>query len=149
MHLPLELLQRCWILAGPTAVGKSAVGLELAELLGAEVVALDSMTVYRGMDIGTAKPDFEDQSRVPHHLLDVIEPHAEFSLAQYLRAAAVACEGIVGRGRVPLFVGGTGLYLRGLSFKHLIPHHFKVRVVHQVLRGVNGPSFNVKCGIKF
>ena len=114
MHLPLELLQRCWILAGPTAVGKSAVGLELAELLGAEVVALDSMTVYRGMDIGTAKPALADQSRVPHHLLDVIEPHAEFSLAQYLRAAAVACEGIVGRGRVPLFVGGTGLYLRGL-----------------------------------
>ncbi len=114
MHLPLELLQRCWILAGPTAVGKSAVGLELAERLNAEIVALDSMTVYRGMDIGTAKPSLADQSRVPHHLLDVIDPHEEYSLADYLRAATVACEGIISRGRIPLFVGGTGLYLRGL-----------------------------------
>ena len=114
MHLPLEILQRSWILAGPTAVGKSAVALNLAERLGAEIVALDSMTVYRGMDIGTAKPSREDQARVPHHLLDVIDPHEEYSLAEYLRAAAVACEGIVSRGHIPLFVGGTGLYLRGL-----------------------------------
>lgn len=114
MHLPLEILQRSWILAGPTAVGKSAVALELAERLGAEIVALDSMTVYRGMDIGTAKPSREDQARVPHHLLDVIDPHEEYSLAEYLRDAAAACEGIVSRGHIPLFVGGTGLYLRGL-----------------------------------
>lgn len=114
MHLPLEILQRSWILAGPTAVGKSAVALELAERLGAEIVALDSMTVYRGMDIGTAKPSREDQARVPHHLLDVIDPHEEYSLAEYLRAAAAACDGIVSRGHIPLFVGGTGLYLRGL-----------------------------------
>ena len=114
MHVPLELLQRSWILAGPTAVGKSAVALDLAERLDAEIVALDSMTVYRGLDIGTAKPTREDQSRVAHHLLDVIDPHEEYSLADYLRAATVAGEGIVSRGRVPLFVGGTGLYLRGL-----------------------------------
>ncbi len=114
MHLPLELLQCCWVLAGPTAVGKSAVALELAERLNAEIVALDSMTVYRGMDIGTAKPSQDNQSRVPHHLLDVIDPHEEYSLADYLRAAGVACAGIVSRGHVPLFVGGTGLYLRGV-----------------------------------
>ncbi len=114
MHLRLDLLQQCWVLAGPTAVGKSAVALELAERIGAEIVALDSMTVYRGMDIGTAKPSAEDQARVPHHLLDVIDPHEEYSLADYLQAATVACEGIVSRGHVPLFVGGTGLYLRGL-----------------------------------
>lgn len=114
MHLPSEILMRCWILAGPTAVGKSATALELAELLDAEIVALDSMTVYRGMDIGTAKPSAADQSRVPHHLLDIIEPHEEYSLAEYLQAASEVCTGIVARGRVPLFVGGTGLYLRGL-----------------------------------
>lgn len=114
MHLPLELLQCCWILAGPTAVGKSAVALELSERLNAEIVALDSMTVYRGMDIGTAKPSRDDQARVPHHLLDVIDPHEEYSLADYLRAAGVACAGIESRGHVPLFVGGTGLYLRGV-----------------------------------
>jgi tRNA dimethylallyltransferase len=114
MHLHVDLLKRCWILAGPTAVGKSAVALELAELLGAEIVALDSMTVYRGMDIGTAKPSPEDQARVPHHMLDLIDPHEEYSLAQYLTTAESVCEGIVGRGHIPLFVGGTGLYLRGL-----------------------------------
>ena len=90
------------------------MALELAERLGAEIVALDSMTVYRGMDIGTAKPSAEDQARVPHHLLDVIDPHEEYSLADYLRASTIACEAIASRGRVPLFVGGTGLYLRGL-----------------------------------
>jgi tRNA dimethylallyltransferase len=114
MHLPPDVLTRCWILAGPTAVGKSAVALELAELLDAEIVALDSMTVYRGMDIGTAKPSLQDQSRVPHHLLNVIEPHEEYSLAEYLTASAKACAEIVARGRIPLFVGGTGLYLRGI-----------------------------------
>lgn len=112
MHLSKEILTNCWILAGPTAVGKSALSLELAELLNAEIVALDSMTVYRGMNIGTAKPSREDQARVPHHLLDIIEPHQEFSLAEYLQASQTACAGIVARGRTPLFVGGTGLYLR-------------------------------------
>lgn len=114
MHLPVEVLTRCWILAGPTAVGKSAVALELAERLGAEIVALDSMTVYCGMDIGTAKPSVQDQARVPHHLVDVIDPHEEYSLAEYLTAAAVACQEIISRGHTPLFVGGTGLYLRGV-----------------------------------
>lgn len=114
MHLPLVILQRSWILAGPTAVGKSAVAIHLAEKLGAEIVALDSMTVYRGMDIGTAKPSIADQARIPHHLLDVIDPHEEYSLAEYLRAAEICCTGIIDRGHIPLFVGGTGLYLRGL-----------------------------------
>lgn len=108
------LLLRCWFLTGPTAVGKTDVSLELAEGLGAEIVALDSMTLYRGMDIGTAKPDVDARARVPHHLLDILEPHEEFALADYLRAAEEACRAIVSRGRIPLFVGGTGLYLRGV-----------------------------------
>lgn len=114
MSFPVELLRECWFLAGPTASGKSAAALSLAERMGAEILALDSMTLYRGMDIGTAKPDAQDRARVPHHLLDLIEPHEEFSLADYVVAAASAVQTVLNRRRVPLFVGGTGLYLRGL-----------------------------------
>lgn len=109
-----DILRKCWFLAGPTASGKSAAGLILAERIGAEIVALDSMSLYRGMDIGTAKPSPDDRRRIPHHLLDVIDPHEEYSLAQYVTAAERVCHDIVGRGRIPLFIGGTGLYLRGV-----------------------------------
>ncbi|MGH7128708.1 MAG: tRNA (adenosine(37)-N6)-dimethylallyltransferase MiaA, partial [Planctomycetaceae bacterium] len=114
MHFDTALLQSCWFLAGPTACGKSAAGLELARKLNAEIVALDSMSLYRGMDIGTAKPSLADRARVPHHLIDVIDPHEEFSVAEYVAAAETACRAIVERERVPLFVGGTGLYLRSI-----------------------------------
>ena len=114
MQFDNDLLKRCWFLAGPTASGKSAVGCELAELLNAEIVALDSMSLYRGMNVGTAKPDVAAQARVPHHLIDILEPHQEFSLAEYVAAAEAASRQIVARGRAPLFVGGTGLYLRGV-----------------------------------
>ncbi|MBI5758959.1 MAG: tRNA (adenosine(37)-N6)-dimethylallyltransferase MiaA [Planctomycetales bacterium] len=114
MRFDSNLLRRCWFLAGPTACGKTAVGVELAARLNAEIVSLDSMSLYRGMDIGTAKPSAAERSRVPHHLIDVIEPHEEYSLAEYVAAAEQACREIVSRGRVPLFVGGTGLYLRAV-----------------------------------
>lgn len=114
MQFPTELLTRCWFLCGPTACGKTDLSLHLAELLNAEIVALDSMTLYRGMDVGTAKPSPNERSRVPHHLIDILDPQDEFSLAEYLAAAQQACEAIVARGRIPLFVGGTGLYLRGI-----------------------------------
>lgn len=114
LPLNLDLLRRCWVLAGPTASGKSAVGLELAERIGAEILSLDSMAVYRGMDIGTAKPSETDRSRIPHHLVDLVEPHESFSVADFLAAAEVASSEIASRDRVPLFVGGTGMYLRSL-----------------------------------
>jgi tRNA dimethylallyltransferase len=127
MNLPSDILKQCWFLAGPTAVGKSEAGVELAKRIGAEIVSLDSMSIYRGMDVGTAKPSAELRRIVPHHLIDVVEPHEEFSVAQYVDAAAAASQQIVSRGRVPLFVGGTGLYLRSL------------------LRGVfEGPSANLE-----
>lgn len=109
-----EILRSAWFLAGPTASGKTAVGIDLADRIGAEIVCLDSMTLYRGMDIGTAKPTREEQSRCRHHLLDLIEPHQDFSVAEYLVAAEAICREIVHRGRIPLFVGGTGLYLRSV-----------------------------------
>lgn len=104
----------CWYLTGATAVGKSTVALELAGRLGAEILSLDSMAVYRGLDIGTAKPSAAEQGRVPHHLIDLVEPDQDYTLAQYVDAAERATREIVGRGAVPLFVGGTPLYLKAL-----------------------------------
>jgi tRNA dimethylallyltransferase len=114
MKLPVEVLQRCWFLAGPTASGKSALALEMARRLGGEIVSMDSMAIYRRMDIGTAKPSLAERREVPHHLVDIVDPHEEYSAAQYLAAAEAACRGILQRDHVPLFVGGTGLYLRSL-----------------------------------
>ena len=114
MQFDIAMLRKCWFLAGPTACGKTSASLILSERIGAEIVALDSMSLYQGMDVGTAKADADERRRVPHHLLDVIRPHEEFSLAEYVEAADRTCRGIVDRGRVPLFVGGTGLYLRGV-----------------------------------
>lgn len=112
MNFPTELLKQCWFLAGPTAVGKTATALLLAEHLHAEILSLDSMAVYRGMDLGTAKPEKSYRAAVRHHLIDLADPHEEFSVADYLTAALAAVREVTSRGRVPLFVGGTGLYLR-------------------------------------
>ena len=114
MQLDLELLRQSWYLAGPTASGKSAAGLELARRMNAEIISLDSMAIYRGMDIGTAKPTQAEQAEISHHLIDVIDPHQEFSLADYVSAAESSALDITRRGKRVLFVGGTGLYLRGL-----------------------------------
>ncbi|MCX7419569.1 MAG: tRNA (adenosine(37)-N6)-dimethylallyltransferase MiaA [Planctomycetia bacterium] len=120
MRFPSELLRCCWFLAGPTASGKSEVAVELAERIqtqfgsAAEIVSLDSMTLYRRMNIGTAKPSAQQLARVPHHLFDILEPSQDFSVAEYLTAAEQCCREIVAREHIPLFVGGTGLYLRSL-----------------------------------
>lgn len=102
------------ILTGPTGSGKSALALELAERLNAEIVCMDSMTLYRGMDVGTAKPTAAEQARVPHHLLDVLDPWESGSVAWWLERAAEACRQIRTRNRCPLFVGGTPFYLKAL-----------------------------------
>ncbi|TWT88596.1 IPP transferase [Pseudobythopirellula maris] len=106
--------QDCWYLTGATAVGKTGVALALAERLGAEVLSLDSMAVYRGMDIGTAKPGRDLQSRLPHHLINLVAPDEEFSVARYLDLAMQTIGEIRSRDRTPLFVGGTPLYLKCL-----------------------------------
>jgi tRNA dimethylallyltransferase len=111
---PIPPASKCWYLTGPTAAGKTKVGVELALRLGAEIVSLDSMALYREMDIGTAKPGADERARVPHHLLDLALPNEEFSLSQYIDAAHAAIADIKGRGRQVLFVGGTPLYLKSL-----------------------------------
>ncbi len=104
----------CWILSGPTAAGKTALALDLAHRLDAEIVSVDSMAVYQGLDIGTAKPSPGEQARVQHHLIDVVPPNEHYSVARWLADSARAVEAIRGRGRRVLFVGGTPLYLRAL-----------------------------------
>jgi tRNA dimethylallyltransferase len=100
---------------GPTASGKSAVALALAARLPVEIVSVDSAQVYRGMDIGTAKPDRATRERVPHHLVDLIDPVEAYSAARFAREARVAMDGISARGRLPLLVGGTMLYVKALT----------------------------------
>lgn len=99
---------------GPTAGGKSALALRLAAARPAEIVSCDSLQVYRGLDIGSAKATREERAAVPHHLLDVVDPDALFSAAEYARLARAAVADVAARGRVPIVVGGTGLYLRAL-----------------------------------
>ncbi len=99
-------------IAGPTAVGKSEIALRLAERLGGEIISADSMQVYRGLDLGTAKPSPADRARVPHHLIDICDLAESFDAAQFVRLAQKAVEEIQARGRVPVFCGGTGLYFK-------------------------------------
>jgi tRNA dimethylallyltransferase len=103
------------VLVGPTAVGKTATALDLAEALSAEIVSADSRYLYRGLDIGTAKPSPAELARVPHHLIDVTSPDQPWSLSQYQAAAYAAIDDIRARGRLPLLVGGTGQYVRALT----------------------------------
>jgi tRNA dimethylallyltransferase len=103
-----------WILTGPTGAGKTSLGLRVAEQLGAEIVSMDSMALYRGMDIGTAKPGPEERQRVRHHLLNVLDPWQSASVAWWLDQAAACCRDIEGRGKRVLFVGGTALYLKAV-----------------------------------
>jgi tRNA dimethylallyltransferase len=102
------------VILGPTAVGKSALGLRLAERIAGEIVNADALQVYRGFDVGTAKPTPAERRRVRHHLIDILEPHERFSAGDFARQARMAIEDIELREKVPIVVGGSGLYLRAL-----------------------------------
>lgn len=104
----------CWVLTGPTASGKTALSIHLAKAHDCEIVCMDSMQIYRRMDIGTAKPTMDEMDGVPHHMLDVVEPDEEFSVARYQELAEGCIADIQARGKRALLVGGTGLYLRAL-----------------------------------
>ncbi len=104
----------CWFLTGATASGKTNVSIEMARLLNAEIISLDSMAIYRSMDIGTAKPSPEIRASVPHHLIDIVNPNESFSVSQYRERAMATVDEIRSRNRAVIFVGGTALYLKAL-----------------------------------
>jgi tRNA dimethylallyltransferase len=106
---------------GPTGVGKTALAIELAEKINAEIVSADSRQIYRGMDIGTGKPRHDQLARVKHHLIDIVEPDQAYTLAEYQRNALRSIEDIFARGKQPLLVGGTGLYIRAVTEGLVIP----------------------------
>jgi tRNA dimethylallyltransferase len=106
---------------GPTASGKSGLALRLAQKYDGEIIAADSRTIYRGMDIGTAKPTLADQAHVAHHQIDLIDPDQSYSAAQFRSAAEAKIKAIVGRGHLPIVVGGTGLYVYGLLYDYHFP----------------------------
>ena len=107
-------MNRLIVIVGPTAVGKSALALQLAQRLGGEIVSGDSMCVYRGMDIGTAKPSREERNLAPHHLIDIKDPAEPFSVVEFQQLANEAISQINQRGKLPVLVGGTGLYIQAL-----------------------------------
>ena len=113
--MTLDARPRAIALLGPTASGKTAYALALAQRIGGEIVSVDSALVYRGLDIGAAKPTIAEQARVPHHLIDVREPWQPYSAADFAADARAAVNAIVARGRVPILAGGTGLYFRALA----------------------------------
>lgn len=108
-------LPKLIVILGPTACGKSGLGVALAKEYGGEIVSADSRQVYRGLDLGTGKITAEEMEGVPHHLLDVVEPGEAFSVAQFQSLAYDAIDGILSRGRLPFLVGGTGLYVRSVA----------------------------------
>lgn len=106
------------VIVGPTASGKTALAIELALQLDGEIICADSRTVYKGMDIGTAKPTPEERAKIPHHLLDVVDPDEDFTVADFKRLAEAAIKDIKSRGKLPIMVGGSGLYIDAVLFDY-------------------------------
>lgn len=123
------------VILGPTAVGKSEFAISLAERCGGEIVSADSRLLYRGMDIGTAKPTADERRHVPHHLVDVAEPDETWSLAKFKLAARQAIDSIHARGNLPFLVGGTGQYLQAVIENWVIPRVPPDPLMRQVLEG--------------
>ena len=122
------------VLVGPTAVGKTETALTLAQELNCEIISADSMQVYRGMDIVTAKASLEEQSLVKHHLLDIINPDQKFTAADYVRLAEQCIAEIAARNRFPLVTGGTGLYINALIDGFLFPDQGENRKIRTELK---------------
>jgi tRNA dimethylallyltransferase len=108
-------MKRVIILLGPTGVGKTGASILLAQALGTEIISADSMQIYRGMDIGTAKPSEEERSGVKHHMIDIVDPSESYSAGEYIRTITPLIEDLHAKGKVPLIVGGTGLYIKAIT----------------------------------
>jgi len=128
------------IIAGPTATGKSALAMELAESLDGEIVSADSMQVYRRMDIGTAKPSPAELARIKHHMIDVVEPDNDFNAAIFHNMATKAIADVHDRGKVPILTGGTGFYINALIYKSEFEHYDEVKSDHKGELGKHSPE---------
>lgn len=135
---------RILALVGPTGVGKTQTAIRVCQALGAEIVSIDSMQIYRGMDIGTAKPTPQERAAAPHHMIDVAEPDELFTVSMYREMAMRAIDDILARGKLPLLVGGTGLYLQAISYELSLGEHGADSAMRQELNRIaqeqNGPQ---------
>ena len=104
-------------IVGPTGAGKTSTAIEIGKKLNAEIISMDSMQIYRGMDIGTAKPTYDEQHQIPHHMIDIADPDEIFTVSAYRDMVLPIVDGILARGKLPMFVGGTGLYLNAISYE--------------------------------
>ena len=139
------------VIVGPTAVGKTKIGIELAEKLGGEIVSADSRQVYRFMDIGTAKPAPSDLRKIPHHMIDVVNPDEEYTVADYSCGAHIAIKSIFEKCKIPIMVGGSGLYIRAI-IDGIFPgpgRDVKIREKLEKEAKKNGisPLYNRLCGV--
>lgn len=125
-------------LVGPTGSGKTRTAIRICQALNAEIVSMDSMQVYRGMDIGTAKPTREELVAAPHHMIDVVEPDQMFTVSMYREMACKEIDGILARGRTPLLVGGTGLYLQAISYEMSLGENGADRSLRERLQQIAG-----------
>ena len=125
-------------LVGPTGSGKTRTAIRICQALNAEIVSMDSMQVYRGMDIGTAKPTREDLAAAPHHMIDVVEPDQMFTVSMYREMACEVMDGILARGKTPLLVGGTGLYLQAISYEMSLGENGADRSLRERLQQIAG-----------
>lgn len=124
-------------IVGPTASGKTSYAIELAQKLGGEIVSADSRLVYKGFDIGTAKPTLEERSGIPHYMIDIVEPEVDYSVGLYADEAKKVIRNILSRGKVPIVVGGTGLYLNVLLMNYDLPGVEPDYELREKLRGVD------------
>lgn len=115
-------MSKLYVIAGPTASGKTAVAIELAKLTNGEVISADSMQIYKGMDIGTAKPNCKEMQNIPHHMLNIISPHEPFSAAEYQQQAVKIIDDIIARKKTPVLAGGTGFYINAVIYGTEFPH---------------------------
>lgn len=125
-------------LVGPTGSGKTRTAIRICQALNAEIVSMDSMQVYRGMDIGTAKPTREELAAAPHHMIDVVEPDQMFTVSMYREMACKVMDDILARGKTPLLVGGTGLYLQAISYEMSLGENGADRSLRERLQQIAG-----------
>ena len=123
-------------LVGPTGVGKTQVSLDIARALNAEILSMDSMQVYRGMDIGTAKTTPEERQNIVHYMIDIADPHACFTVADYREQAFPVIDDILSRGKTPMLVGGTGLYLDAIRYEMKLGENGADETIRSRLRKV-------------